>query len=140
MTAEEMMERTHLSDLVRTTMEKNGQSYRTLAATSIDPEDPGAGPQWTRSTIDSLTKGRRIKAPTDAQLRALADALRIPPQVVVQAAAAQWLGMTEQWNADHNTRILIARIEELEPEEVDEVGELAEFVFRRRSRRSSGQG
>lgn len=139
MTAEEMMERTHLSDLVRTSMEKNGQSYRALAAASIDPEDPDAGLQWRRGTVESLAKGRRIKAPTEAQLRALATALDIPHQTVVRAAAAQWLGMTEHWNEDHDTRVLIARIEELDKEGVKEVDELAQFVFRRRARQSFGQ-
>jgi hypothetical protein len=142
MTAEEPMERTELSDLVRTRMEENGQSVRALADACIDLEHPDAGPLWKRGTIDSLSKGRRIKAPSEAQLRALAEGLDLPHQAVVRAAAAQFLGMTmtEHWNSDHDTRILIARIEELDKEGVEELSELAQIVFRRRDRQSSGQG
>jgi len=140
MTAEETMERTQLSDLVRTRMEENGQGLRTLADACIDPDHPEDGPLWKRGTIENLTKGRVVRSPTEAQLRALAAGLDLPFLAVQRASAAQFLGMTEQWNEDHNTRVFIARIEELEPEEVEEVSELTEGWFRRRARRSSGQG
>jgi hypothetical protein len=140
MTVEETMERTELSDLVRTRMTENGQSIRQLADASIDPEDPDAGPLWKRGTIENLIKGRVIKAPTEPQLRALAAGVDLPRPVVQQAAAAQFFGMTEHWNDDHDTRVLIARIEELDKEGVEELGELAQIVFRRRARQSSGQG
>lgn len=139
MTAEETMERTDLSDLVRTRMEENRQSLRTLADACIDPNHPDDGPLWKRSTIENLTKGRIGRSPTEAQLRALAAGLDLPLLAVQRAAGAQFLGMTERWNDDHDTRILIARIEELDKEEVKELGELAQIVFRRRARKSSGQ-
>ncbi|MEV8032222.1 XRE family transcriptional regulator [Streptomyces sp. NPDC086182] len=139
MAAEETMERTDLSDLVRTRMEENGQSFRSLAAACIDPKHPDRGPAWTRGTIENLTKGRVIKAPTGGQLRALADGLKLPPTVVKRAAAAQFFDMTEHWNYDHDTRVLIARIEELDKQGIEELDELAQIVFRRRSRQSPGQ-
>lgn len=139
MTVEETMERTHLSDLVRTRMEENGQGVRTLADACIDPDHPEDGPLWKRGTIENLTKGRVVRSPTEAQLRALAAGLRLPPLAVKRAAAAQFLGMTEHWNEDHDTRILIARIEELDKEGVEELDELAQIVFRRRARQSFGQ-
>lgn len=140
MAAEETMDRTDLSDLVRTRMIENGQSLRLLAAACIDPDNPADGPLWTRGTLENLTKARVIKAPTEAQLRALAAGLNLPQLAVQRAAAAQFFGMTEQWNEDHDTRILIARIEELDKEGIEELGELAQIVFRRRARQSSGQG
>lgn len=139
MTAEETMERTHLSDLVRTRMEENGQSLRTLADACIDPDHPEDGPLWKRGTVENLTKGRMVRSPTEAQLRALAAGLDLPFLAIQRAAGAQFLGMTEHWNEDHDTRVLIARIEELDKESVKEVGELAQIVFRRRARQSSGQ-
>jgi hypothetical protein len=138
MTAEETMKRTDLSDLVRTRMDENGQSYRTLAAACIDPKHPEDGPQWVHSTIENLIK-RSIKPPTEAKLRALAAGLNLPEMAVKRAAAAQFFGVTEHWNEDHDTRVLIARIEELDKESVKEVDELAQIVFRRRARESSGQ-
>lgn len=140
MTAEETMDRTDLSDLVRTRMEENGQSFRTLADACIDPQDPDAGPQWKRTTLDTLTKGRIIKAPTEAQLRALAEGLNLPLLAIRRAAAAQFMGLVEHWNDDHDTRILIARIEELDKEGIAELSEIADIVLRRRARQSSGQG
>jgi hypothetical protein len=140
MTAEETMRRTDLGDLVRNRMEELGLGLRTLAAACIDPEDPDSGPLWTRGTIENLAKGRVIKAPTEPQLRALAAGLELPEMAVKRAAAAQFFGMTEHWNNDHDTRVLIARIEELDKEGVEELDELAQIVFRRRARQGSGQG
>lgn len=140
MTAEEMMERTDLSDLVRTRMLENGQSIRELADACIDPKHPEDGPLWKRGTLDNLTKGRVIKAPTEAQLRALHAGTGLPLLAVKRAAAAQFLGMVEHWNENQDTRVLIARIEELDKEAVAEVDELVEIVLRRRAPKSSGQG
>lgn len=139
MTAEETMRRTDLGDLVRTRMEELGLGLRTLAAACVDPERPEAGPLWTRGTLDNLVQGRVIKAPTEPQLLALAGALKMPEMAVKRAAGAQFLGITERWNDRHDTRILIARIEELDKEGVEELDELAQIVFRRQARRSSGQ-
>lgn len=140
MTAEEMMERTDLSDLVRARMREKGQSLRELADACIDPLRTEDGPLWKRGTLDNLTKGRVVKAPTEAQLRALAAGADLPPQAVVRAAAAQFLGMTERWNERQDTRVLIARIEELDEEAVTDVDDLVEIYLRRRAPKSSGQG
>ncbi|MDX3314717.1 XRE family transcriptional regulator [Streptomyces sp. ME08-AFT2] len=140
MNAEETMRRTDLADLVRTRMEELGLGLRSLASACLDPQRPEDGPLWTRGTLENLTKGRVIKAPSEEQLRALAAGLRLPEQVVKRAGGAQFMGITEHWNGDHRTRVLIARIEELDEEGVEEVDELAQIVFRRRERRGSGQG
>ena len=140
MTAEETMRRTDLGDLVRTRMEELGFGLRTLAAACVDPHRPDAGPLWTRGTLENLIKGRVIKAPTEVQLIALAGALNLPEMAVKRAAAAQFLGMTERWNENHDTRVLIARIEELDKEGIEELDELAQIVFRRRARQGPGQG
>lgn len=139
MTAEETMRRTDLGDLVRTHMEQLGFGLRTLAAACVDREHPEAGPLWTRGTLENLIKGRVIKAPTEAQLIALASALEMPEMAVKRAAGAQFLGITEHWNDRHDTRVLIARIEELDKEGIAELDELAQIVLRRRAQRSSGQ-
>ncbi|MCX5522271.1 XRE family transcriptional regulator [Streptomyces bobili] len=139
MTAEETMRRTDLGDLVRTRMEQLGFGLRTLAAACIDPDDPEAGPLWTRGTLENLTKGRVIKAPTPEQLHALAAGLELPRTAVKRAAAAQFLGLVEHWNENHDTRVLIARIEELDKEGIAELDEIAQIVLRRRARQSSGQ-
>lgn len=140
MTAEETVRRTDLADLVRVRMDELGFGLRTLAAACVDPQQPDSAPLWTRGTLENLAKGRVIKAPTEPQLRALADALRLPETAVKRAAAAQFFGMTEHWNDDHDTRVLIARIEELDKEGVEELDELAQIVLRRRARQGSGQG
>lgn len=140
MNAEETMRRTDLADLVRTRMEELGLGLRSLASACLDPQHPDDGPLWTRGTLENLTKGRVIKAPSEEQLRALAAGLRLPEQVVKRAGGAQFMGITEHWIGDHRTRVLIARIEELDEEGVEEVDELAQIVFRRRERRGSGQG
>lgn len=139
MTAEEPMRRTDLGDLVRTRMEQLGLGLRTLAAACVDQGRPEDGPLWTRGTLDNLIQGRVIKAPTEQQIVALAAALKLPEMAVKRAAGAQFLGLTEHWNADHDTRVLIARIEELDKDGIEELDELAQIVLRRRARQSSGQ-
>lgn len=140
MNAEETMRRTDLADLVRTRMDELGLGLRTLASACVDPKHPDNGPLWTRGTLENLAKGRVIKAPSEEQLRALAAGLRLPEQAVKRAGGAQFMGITEHWSGDHRTRVLIARLEELDEEGIEEVDELAQIVFRRRARRGSGQG
>lgn len=140
MTVEETSDRTDLSDLVRARMKENGQGLRTLADACIDPQDPDAGPLWKRGTIDNLVNGRGIKAPNREQLRALAAGLRLPEAVVRRAARAQFIGdVVEQWNYDHDVRVLISNIEELDQEGRKELSELAADILRRQAERSSGQ-
>lgn len=139
MTAEEPMRRTDLGDLVRTRMEQLGFGLRTLAAACVDRGRPEEGPLWSKGTLDNLVQGRVIKAPTEQQIVALAAALELPEMAVKRAAAAQFFGMTERWNDDHDTRVLVARIEELDKDGIEELDELAQIVLRRRARQSSGQ-
>lgn len=140
MTTEDMAERTHLADLVRTRMAEKSLSFRALAEACLDPLHRDEGPRWTRGTLENLAKGRVIKGPSDGQLRALAAGLDLPEQVVKRAAGAQFMGITEHWNGDYDTRILIAKIEDLDPEGVKEVSELADIVLRRRAREALARG
>lgn len=141
MTTEGAMRRTHLSDLTRNRMEELGASIRALADACIDPKHPEDGPLWKRGTLENLSKGRTIKAPSEAQLRALAAGLQLPPLAVQQAAAAQFFGMvSERWTENEDVRLLLARIDELDQEGVAELDELAKIVLKRRARQSDGQG
>lgn len=131
----------HLSDLTRKRMEELGIGYRALADACIDPQHPENGSLWKRGTVENLAKSRGVKAPNDAQLRALAAGLRLPVLAVQQAAAAQFFGMvSERWSQSEDVRVLLARIDELDEEGVAELDELAQIVLKRRSRRSDGQG
>lgn len=141
MTAEETSNRTDLSDLVRARMKEKGQGVRTLADACIDPKNPDAGPLWKRGTIGNLINGRRIKAPNREQLRALAAGLDFPEGIVRRAARAQFIGdVAEHWNDDHDIRVLISHVEELDAEGRKEVIDQAEAALRRQAQRSSGQG
>lgn len=141
MTAEEKPGRTDLSDLMRARMKEKKLGVRTLADACIDPRTPGADPLWKRGTISNLLNGVKIKFPDIAHIRALAAGLDLPESVVDRAARAQLLGeVTEHWNAGHDTRVLIARADELDEEDIKEVAEVAEDVLRRQTQRSSGQG
>ncbi len=137
MSAEETTERTDLSDLVRNRMGELGLGLRTLADLTVDPEDPDAGPLYKRGTLDNLTKGHGVKAPTEGQLRALAAALQLPPVALQRAASAQFFGLiSERWSERGALRLLVARAEELNEEELSELDELAQIVMRRRGRKA----
>ncbi|MEU4348264.1 hypothetical protein [Streptomyces sp. NPDC023838] len=71
-------------------------------------------------------------APTPEQLRGLALALDLPLRLLQEAAAAQFLGMGEVWSGDHRVRVLVARIEEMSPEDVEQLTQIADTFSRNR--------
>lgn len=110
-------ERTDLADLVRDRMAANNISLRTLAAAAIDPEDPQAGPLWTRSTLANLLVGGRVKPPRVPELRALAAGIALPLRSVQDAAAAQFFGMDAVYSPDEEVRTMVHHIAKLSPED-----------------------
>jgi hypothetical protein len=126
MTADRKPARTDFTDLVRTRMTELNLGSRTLAAACIDPEDPDAGPLWTRSTIDNLLKGRRIKPPEFPQLRALAAGLQVHITLVQETAGSQFLGIDSVWSQDGKARALVIGFREMAPEDQAKVLALIE--------------
>lgn len=126
MTADREPARTDFTDLVRARMADLNFGSRTLAAACIDPEDPDAGPLWTRSTLDNLLNGRRIKPPEFPQLRALAVGLQVHITVVQEAAGAQFLGIDSVWSQDGKARALVLGFREMTPEDQAKVLALIE--------------
>lgn len=118
--------RSDLSDVVRRRLDELGFGTRTLAAACIDPEDPSAGPLWTRGTLDNLRAGVRIKAPEYGELRALAAGLRLPVGLLQEAAGSQYFGIDTVWSADGKVRALVIGFMDMAPEEQDKVLALME--------------
>lgn len=106
-------ERTDLADLVRARMAELGIGLRPLAAASIDPEAPGAGPLWTRGTLSNLLAGERVKAPRLPELRALAAGLTLPLRALQDAAGAQFLGIETVYAEDRQARALLRHFDQL---------------------------
>lgn len=126
MTADREPARTDFTDLVRARMADLNLGSRTLAAACIDPEDPDAGPLWTRSTLDNLLNGRRIKPPEFPQLRALAVGLQVHITLVQEAAGSQFLGIDSVWSQDGKARALVLGFREMTPEDQAKVLALIE--------------
>lgn len=106
-------ERSDLADLVQARMAELGIGLRPLAAASIDPEDPSAGPLWTRGTLSNLMAGERVKAPRLPELRALAAGLRLPLRALQDAAGAQFFGIDTVYADDQQTRVLLRHFDQL---------------------------
>lgn len=126
MTTGEESGRTDLADLVRGRLEEIGMSARALAAASIDPKHPEDGPLWTRTTLDNLLKGAKIKPPSLPQLRALADVLRLPLGRVQEAAGSQFFGIDTVWSDDGRVRALVHNYRDMTPEDQDWVDSIVE--------------
>ncbi|MFF2651507.1 XRE family transcriptional regulator [Streptomyces sp. NPDC058045] len=122
--------RADLSELVRNRMEELGLSLRAVAKAAVDPDRPDDGSVWPHSSLESLAKGRKAKAPSESQLRALAAALRVPFLAVQQAAGAQFFGyVAERWSDDRKRRVFLARIHEMTDAEFAKLDQLAEILL-----------
>jgi transcriptional regulator with XRE-family HTH domain len=139
----EQTQRTDFSDLVRTRRAELGISLRELEARSIDPDpEPGKAPEQAKfGWISKVEKNQPVDTPSAGLCRALAKGLQLPPRVVKEAAAEQFLEMDPfVWSDDHTTRVLAARIEEMTPDERRQLADIAETFARRKTQRSDGAG
>lgn len=124
-------QRTDFSDLVRDRRAELGISLRQLEERSIDPERTGVQAKF--GWLSKVENRKPIDTPSLAQIRALSAGLELPLQVLQEAVAAQFLGMVGQvWSEDRSTRILAARIEEMDPVERQQLADIAESFARRK--------
>lgn len=127
----EQQQRSELADLVRDRRAALNISLRTLAERSVDPE---TGETAKFGWISKVENRKPTDAPTPAQLRGLAIGLDLPVRSLQQAAAAQYLGLAEVWSGDQTARVLVARIEEMSPEDLAQLAAIAEtFASARRN-------
>ncbi|NXY93478.1 XRE family transcriptional regulator [Streptomyces sp. BR123] len=120
--------RTDLADLAQARMAELALSYRSLAASCVDPEEPQGGPLWTRGTLQNLINGK-IKAPGPAELRALAAGLDLPLRVVQDAAAAQYFDLDPVYGADQKVRAVVRHLADLSAEDLAKVEQLIREAF-----------
>lgn len=125
--------RTDLSDLVKHRREELGLSDRALAPRCIDP-DTGEAP-FAHAWLGRLQRADpSVKAPKINILRALAEGLRLPLEVVRDAAIAQYMGIDPIgdaiWSKDRSIRITVARMSELSEADRAEFAQLAELWTR----------
>ncbi|MFD8936658.1 helix-turn-helix domain-containing protein [Streptomyces sp. NPDC059578] len=126
-------QRTDFRDLVRRRRADLGISLRELEARAVDPET-GEGVKF--GWISKVENGKPTDAPTEATLRGLAEGLQLPTHMLQEAAAAQYLGLRpkEIWSADHTTRLLVARLDEMSQEERQQLADIADAWARRRGK------
>ncbi|MFJ3786952.1 hypothetical protein [Streptomyces sp. NPDC090093] len=126
----EATRRTDLADLVSSRMKELDLSYRTLAGRTIDPDDPDNGPQWTRSTLENLVKGLRVKPPTPQKIRGLAAGLSLPVRLIQDAVRAQFFGIDSvrvgEEGLDEDALIMLRHYETLSAEDRLKLRKIAE--------------
>ncbi|MGW0545263.1 XRE family transcriptional regulator [Streptomyces griseoincarnatus] len=127
-------QRTQLNDLVRSRRAELGISLRQLEERSVDPE---SGVQAKYGWISKLENGRSTDAPAEEVLCALAVGLQLPARVVQEAAAAQYLGMTEIRTQSEAARILVARVEEMTDDDLAQLAAIAETFERSKRARDA---
>lgn len=129
----EQGQRTDFADLVRERRAELGISLRELEARAIDPE---SGEQAKFGWISKLELGKSVTPPSEGLLVAFAVGLSLPLQTVQEAAAAQFFGLvTPVWSEDHTTRVLVARIGEMDAEARKQFADIAETFARSRAQR-----
>ncbi|MFC8290041.1 hypothetical protein ACFUJ0_06235 [Streptomyces sp. NPDC057242] len=126
----EATRRTDLTDLVSSRMRELDLSYRTLAGRTVDPDDPDGGPQWTRSTLENLVKGLRIKPPTPQKVAGLAAGLSLPVRLVQDAVRGQFFGVDSlrvgEESLDEDALIMLRHYETLSVEDRLKLRKIAE--------------
>lgn len=127
----EHKQRTDFADLVRRRRAELGISLRELEARAVDPE---SGEQAKFGWISKLEQGKPVTPPSEGLLKALAIGLALPLQTLQEAAAAQFFGLvTEVWSKDHTTRVLVARIGEMNDGARRQFANIAETFARDRA-------
>ncbi|MFJ3085032.1 XRE family transcriptional regulator [Streptomyces sp. NPDC086838] len=132
----EQQQRTQLNDLVRTRRAELGISLRTLETRAIDPE---TGTQAKFGWISKLERNQPTDVPSEELIHALAVGLALPVRVVQEAVAAQYLGMKEIRTRSQAARILVARVEEMSEDDLQQLAAIAE-TFERSRRPSDRDG
>lgn len=125
----EQQQRTQLNDLVRTRRAELGISLRTLEARAVDSR---TGTQAKFGWISKLERNLPTEVPGEELIRALAVGLSLPLRVVQEAVAAQYLGMTEIRTQSQAARILVARVEEMSEDDLQQLAAIAETFERTR--------
>ncbi|MET7795754.1 hypothetical protein [Streptomyces decoyicus] len=107
------LDRDELSRLVRDAND-DGASYQQLADRSADPE---TGKPISKPYLQKLATNAITTAPSAAQLRSIAAALRKPLPVVQRAAAIQFLDYkaTELSGYDDDVRVIVAHLAGMKP-------------------------
>lgn len=118
-------QRTDFTDLVRTRRAELDISLRELERRAVDPE---TGDYVRYGWISKVERGQSTDTPNSMQIRALAAGLNLPVRAIQEAVAAQFLDVvSEVWAKDRTARVLVARIEEMDPGEVEKIAALAEY-------------
>jgi hypothetical protein len=127
----EQVVRADLSDLVRNRREELRLSLRELAVACVDP-DTGLQP-FKFGWISKLEQNKPdLDVPKQPQLRALAVGLRLPVDVIKEAAGAQFMGIEPPgiWSESREARIMVARMDELTPEARKALADMVEAFAR----------
>ncbi|WP_237519149.1 helix-turn-helix transcriptional regulator [Streptomyces sp. SID5910] len=137
--------RTDFSDLLRERRTELGVSLRDMAERCIDPQR--SGEQAKFGWLSKVERGESVDPPKEERLRALAAGYQIPLAVLQAAATRQFFGYDPAgdasvvWSGDRTTRLIVARAEEMNEKDRQELAEIAEVMARRRAQRNSpGQG
>ncbi|MFJ9027599.1 helix-turn-helix domain-containing protein [Streptomyces sp. NPDC102274] len=112
-----------LRDLVRERRAALGLSYEKLGERCIDPE---SGETVGGSWLHRLETGRPVLAPGVPQLRAIAAGIQVPDELVREAAAVQFFGVTTVWSADRRARALVLRYQGMSEEDRRRIDALVE--------------
>ncbi|MEW2567697.1 hypothetical protein [Streptomyces sp. NPDC047070] len=118
----DQVERTDLSDLVRSRRAELGSverplSLRVLAARCINPEHPEAGPTVDHNWIDRLEKNQLRDIPNYERLAGLAAGLQVPLGLVQEASGSQFWRVDTLWSDDEEVRGLVHDYREMDPDD-----------------------
>jgi hypothetical protein len=97
-----------LSQLIQDANDR-GLSYQKMSDRAVDPE---GGARLSKPYLQRLVENPPVKAPSAAQLRAVAAALRVSERRVKRAAAEQWLEYesTELAGYNDDVRIIVGHL------------------------------
>lgn len=139
----ERSQRTDFTDLLKSRRAELGHSLRDMEDRCIDTE---SGEQAKFGWLSKVERGEPVDPPKDVRLKAISVGYELPMKVLQLAVFRQFYGYDPAsdpnavWSADLTTRIIVARADEMSPEDRRDLADIAEIYARRKTQRDGKSG
>ncbi|MFJ1653661.1 hypothetical protein ACIOC2_20185 [Streptomyces sp. NPDC088337] len=124
-TREPEQRRTQFADLIRSRRAELGESLDAFAARAVDPI---TGERVKRGVINRLETGQPVTPPTFPELRAWAEAARLPVEALQDAAGSQFHGVDPLKSGSNESKAYVRKLDRIPPEQRERLLQLIDSL------------